>query len=177
VEVALGLLGKVLVREDGEGLAAVRITEVEAYLGEEDPACHTFRGRRSERVRTMWGEAGHAYVYLIYGIHHCLNVVTVGPGVPQAVLVRGAVPVAGSAAIRRRRGGRLDLAGPGKLCQGLAITRELDGADLTRTESGLWIVADGVEVPGDEVTRTPRIGVDYAGEAARWPLRFVWRPR
>ena len=165
-----------LVRRLGGELLAVRITEVEAYLGTGDPACHTYGGRWTQRVATMWGEAGHAYVYLIYGLHHCLNVVTVGPGTPEAVLVRGGVPVLGEATIRRLRGGRPDLDGPGKLCQGLAISREDDGADLTRPEGGLWIADGGAAVPEGEVERLPRVGVDYAGEAASWPLRFRWRP-
>ncbi len=176
--VALDLLGKLLVRATPEGTVTVRLTEVEAYLGTDDPACHTFGGRRTPRVETMWGEAGHAYVYLVYGMHHCLNVVTVGPGTPQAVLVRAAVPVTGEQLIRTRRrrpdpASRL-LDGPGKLCQGLGITRRDDGADLCETRSGLWITDDGVRPTSEAVRRLPRIGVDYAGEAARWLLRFRW---
>ncbi len=176
VEVARELLGRLLLRRTPEGLAALRLTEVEAYLGVEDAACHTFGGRRTERTATMWGEAGHAYVYLIYGMHHCLNVVTVGDGHPEAVLVRGGVAVAGEELMLRRRGGRRrSLAdGPGKLCQALAITRDDDGVDLCAPASGLWLVDDGLRVPEEEVHRGPRVGVDYAGEAAAWPLRFVW---
>ena len=176
VDVARDLLGKVLVRETAEGLAAVRITEVEAYLGVDDPACHTFGGRRTPRVETMWGEAGFAYVYLVYGLYHCLNVVTVGPGVPEAVLIRGGVPLAGHDLVRERRGGRgaperwLD--GPGKLCQGLAVTVADDGADLCAAQSGLWIGDDGLRIPDEQVHRNSRVGVEYAGDAASWPLRF-----
>ena len=83
VEVSRDLLGLLLVRRAPAGLVAVRINEVEAYLGPTDRACHTWNGRRTERVRSMWGEAGRAYVYLIYGLHHCLNVVTVGSGAGQ----------------------------------------------------------------------------------------------
>jgi len=178
VDVARDLVGKLLVRVTPEGVAVVRLTEVEAYLGVDDPACHTFGGRRTARVETMWGEAGHAYVYMVYGMHHCLNVVTVGPGTPQAVLVRAAVPVTGESLIRGRRG-RPDsvvrlLDGPGRLCQGLSITRADDGADLCIQDSGLWIADDGVRVPEEAVGLLPRVGVDYAGEAASWPLRFRW---
>jgi DNA-3-methyladenine glycosylase len=176
-EVALGLLGKVLVRWDSAGIVRVRLTEVEAYLGVEDPACHTFEGRRTARTETMWGEAGFAYVYLIYGIHHCLNVVTVGPGVPQAVLVRGGVVEQGAKLVRQRRGKQIaDRAltdGPGKLCQALGVTRVDDGLDLTRSGSGLTICDDGTRIDTARVRRIPRVGVEYAGEAAAWPLRFL----
>ena len=175
----MDLLGKLLLRDGPDGAVAVRLTEVEAYLGVDDPACHTFGGRRTRRVEVMWGEAGRAYVYMVYGMHHCLNVVTVGPGTPQAVLIRAAVPVAGEARIRarRKRPDRADrlLDGPGKLCQGVAIGLGENGADLCDRASGLWLADDGVSVSPDEVARLPRVGVDYAGEAASWPLRFRWR--
>lgn len=176
VDVARDLLGKVLVRETAEGVTAVRITEVEAYLGVNDPACHTFGGRRTPRVETMWREAGFAYVYLVYGLHHCLNVVTVGPGVPEAVLLRGGVPLVGRDLVRKRREARgaperwLD--GPGKLCQGLAVTVADNGADLCAAHGGLWIGDDGLRIPDVQLYRGPRVGVDYAGDAASWPLRF-----
>ncbi len=175
-EVGRDLLGKILVRRTEEGLVAVRISEVEAYLGVGDPACHTHGGRRTPRVEVMWGEAGFAYVYLVYGLHHCLNVVTVGPGVPEAVLIRGGTVLAGHDLVRRRRrakgppGSWLD--GPGKLCQGLGVTVADNGTDLCGSGGGLWIGDDGVRVPDDRVLRGPRVGVAYAGEAAAWPLRF-----
>ncbi len=175
--VARDLLGKVLVREGEDGAVAVRLAEVEAYLGVDDPACHTFGGRRTPRTETMWGEARHAYVYLVYGMHHCLNVVTVGPGRPEAVLIRGGVAVAGLGLIRRRRGmtvARRSLTdGPGKLCQALALTREDDGVDLCDPSSTLRICDDGFRVEEGCVQRTPRVGVAYAGEAASWPLRLT----
>lgn len=156
---------------------AVRLTEVEAYLGPEDPACHTAGGRRTPRVRSMWGQAGLAYVYLIYGIHNCLNVVTVGDEAGEAVLLRGGVVVAGEALARRRRGrgpSRKDLVnGPGKLCHALAVDRSLDGCDLCDAGSALWLFDDGCSVGDAQIERTPRIGVDSAGEAAEWPFRFV----
>ena len=172
----MDLLGKVLVRRDSGGIVRVRLTEVEAYLGVEDPACHTYRGRRTARTETMWGEAGFSYVYLVYGIHHCLNVVTVGPGDPQAVLVRCAVVEEGTDLVRRRRGRRVARRaltdGPGKLCQALGVTRIDDGVDLTARDSGLTICDDGVRIDRARVRRLPRVGVEYAGEAAAWPLRF-----
>jgi DNA-3-methyladenine glycosylase len=181
VDVAVDLLGKLLVRRTDEGVVSVRLTEVEAYLGEDDPACHTIRGRRTPRVEAMWGEAGYAYVYLIYGLHHCLNVVTVGRGSPEAILVRGAVPVSGLALMRERRGmavpDRHLLDGPGKLCQALAVDRQEDGVDLCSQTGGMWLAEDGTEIREREIRRGPRVGVDSAGEAAGWLLRWQWTAR
>jgi DNA-3-methyladenine glycosylase len=174
--VARELLGKLLIRTHADGTVALRLTEVEAYLGTEDPACHTYGGRRSPRTETMWGEAGFAYVYLVYGLHSCLNVVTVGPGRPEAVLIRGGSVEEGLDLVRARRGPRVAehslTDGPGKLCQGLAINRSDDGIDLCSRGSALQICNDGFEVLKDRVQGSPRVGVDYAGEAASWPLRF-----
>lgn len=177
VDVARGLLGMLLVRRNREGTVAVRLVEVEAYLGPEDPACHTFGDRRTPRVATMWGDAGHAYVYLIYGVHHCLNVVTVGGGAGEAVLVRGGAVVHGRELVRRRRGStaaeRSLADGPGKLCQALAISRGDDGRDLCNPRSGLWLCDDGLRPAPGSIRSTPRVGVGYAGVAAEWPLRFT----
>ncbi len=175
--VARDLLGKLLVRTTADGVVAVRVTEVEAYLGPGDTACHTSGGRRTPRVASMWGEAGHAYVYLIYGVHHCLNVVTVGPGVGEAVLVRAGILVHGSELARGRRGSQVPESalsdGPGKLCQALAITRRDDGCDLGDPGSGLVVRDDGRVVSEAMVARAPRVGVAYAGPAAGWPLRYL----
>jgi DNA-3-methyladenine glycosylase len=175
--VARELLGKLLVREDPQGTVAVRLTEVEAYLGVDDAACHTFGGRRTARTETMWGEAGHAYVYLVYGLHSCLNVVTVGRGRPEAVLIRGGMVEHGLELARARRGAgvreRALADGPGKLCQALAVSRADDSADLCDRASGLVIRDDGLRVGERSVRRLPRVGVAYAGAAAAWPLRFV----
>lgn len=171
---ARDLLGKLLIRVSPEGGAALRLVEVEAYLGVEDPAAHTYGGRRTRRNETMWGEAGHLYVYFVYGMHHCCNVVTRGPDTPEAVLLRGGAATYGHELLSGRRGGRTgaDLAnGPGKLCAALAIGRELDGSDLTE-QGEAWIADDGFRPRPDHVVSGPRIGVAYAGEAADWPLRF-----
>jgi len=178
--VARELLGKLLVRTHAEGDVVLRLTEVESYLGINDPACHTYGGRRTPRTETMWGEAGRAYVYLVYGLHSCLNVVTVGPGRPEAVLIRGGVVEEGLELAQARRGprvGELSLTdGPGKLCQALAISRTDDGEDLCAPDSALRICDDGLEVRENQVQRLPRVGVDYAGEAASWPLRLAYIP-
>jgi len=175
--VARDLLGKLVVRTHPDGETVVRLTEVEAYLGVDDPACHTFGGRRTRRTETMWGEAGHAYVYLVYGLHHCLNVVTVGPGSPEAVLLRGAEVVRGLDLVRTRRGSNVRdgslTDGPGKLCRALAVGRGDDGANLCAPDSSLRIHDDGFRAEESLVRRLPRVGVDYAGEAASWPLRLV----
>jgi DNA-3-methyladenine glycosylase len=175
--VARELLGKLLMRSHSAGNVVLRLNEVEAYLGIDDPACHTFGGRRTPRTDTMWGEAGHAYVYLVYGLHSCLNVVTVGPGRPEAVLIRGGVVQEGREIARARRGSRVREGsltdGPGKLCQALGITTADNGIDLCNPDSAIKICDDGTEVPEDQVLRTPRVGVDYAGVAASWPLRLV----
>jgi DNA-3-methyladenine glycosylase len=176
-EVARDLLGKLAVRNHPDGDVVVRLTEVEAYLGVDDPACHTFGGRRTPRTETMWGEAGHAYVYLVYGLHHCLNVVTVGPGEPEAVLIRGAEVVQGLELVRMRRGSDVRdnslTDGPGKLCRALAIDLRDDGSNLSELDSSIRIHDDGYRAAEESVRRLPRVGVDYAGEAASWPLRLV----
>ena len=173
--VARDVLGKLLVHRSPSGLVALRVAETEAYVGPDDRAAHTWRGRRTARVRSMWGPPGHAYVYLIYGLHWCLNLVTGAESGGEAVLVRGGSVVAGHALVRDRRGGNVaprDLTnGPGKVCQALAVNREHDGVDLCGPRARLFLADDGTEP--HHIRATPRIGVGYAGEAAAWPLRFV----
>ncbi len=177
-EVARDLLGRCLVREvEGERLV-VRLVETEAYLGGPDRASHAWGGRRTARNESLYLAGGHAYVYFIYGMHWCLNAVTGEADVGSAVLLRAGEPVEGEARMAARR--RLprppragDVAGgPGKLCQALAIDRALDGAPLDRPP---LFIAPGEPVADAAVAAGPRIGVDYAGEAAAWPLRFALR--
>jgi DNA-3-methyladenine glycosylase len=175
LRVARALLGKVLVHETREGRTAGRIVEVEAYRGPRDRAAHSAGGRRTARNETMWGPAGHAYVYFIYGMHHCVNVVTQGPGVPEAVLLRALEPLEGIDLMRARRGlasgpeWRL-CRGPGSLCQALGVTRADDGADLV---AGPLRILDAPLVRGALVARTTRIGVAYAGPDALKRWRFL----
>ncbi|HLK10970.1 MAG TPA: DNA-3-methyladenine glycosylase [Candidatus Binatia bacterium] len=177
LRVARALLGKILVHDTPDGRLAGRIVEVEAYRGPTDRAAHTYGGHRSPRNESMWGEAGHAYVYFVYGMHHCLNVVCRPPGAPEAVLLRALEPLEGLDGMRRRRGladapaWRL-CRGPGALCQALGITRALDGADLVR---GPLSILDAPPVPAARVARTPRIGVAYAGPHAARLWRFLER--
>jgi DNA-3-methyladenine glycosylase len=147
---------------------AGRIVETEAYLAEGDPASHSFRGQTT-RNRSMFARPGTAYVYLIYGMHHCLNVVSAAEGRGEAVLVRAVEPLEGLEVMRARRGGVRDrdlCRGPGRLAQAFGLTREHDGLDLCRGELGLWS-GRGEAL---EVRATPRVGIRLAAEL---PLRFV----
>ena len=157
--VARELLGKVLVRQlDGRQLTG-RLIEVEAYCGPEDLAAHSARGL-TPRTRVMYGPPGHAYVYFIYGMHHCLNFVTRPEGSPQAVLVRALEPGPGV--------GRAS--GPGLVCRALAIDRTLNGRPLVPPD--LYVADDGLRVDPAAVVTGPRVGVAYAGEWADRPWRF-----
>lgn len=160
--VARELLGAWLVRRVGARLYAARLTEVEAYLGVDDPACHSCGGRRTARVEPMYRSGGHLYVFLVYGMHCCANVVTREAGVPQAVLLRAAQSESVDVAATL-------LAGPAKLCLALAIDRRHSGLDLLG-DGRLGLYPD--PVPARRIVASPRIGVAYAGEAAAWPLRF-----
>ena len=167
-ELARELVGRVLVRRQPEGTLVGRIVETEAYLAEGDPASHSHRGP-TPRNRSMFGRPGTAYVYLIYGMHHCLNVVSAEAGRGEAVLIRALEPLEGLEAMRRRRGGVRDrdlCRGPGRLAQALGLTREHDGVDLCRGDLGIW--SGGEERP--ELRATPRIGIRQAAEL---PLRFL----
>ena len=175
---ARALLGRILVHETAEGVAAGRIVEVEAYRGPGDRAAHSYGGHRSARNEVMYGPPGHAYVYFIYGMHYCLNVVTQPSGVPEAILIRALEPVAGETLMRRRRGLTGDTPawrlcrGPGALCRALAVDRAQNGDDLRR---GTLRVLDAAPVPAARVARTARIGVAYAGAHATRPWRFLVR--
>jgi DNA-3-methyladenine glycosylase len=161
-QVARELLGKTLVRRTPAGIIRCRIVETEAYVGAHDLACHGSKGR-TPRNATMFGPPGRAYVYLIYGIHDMLNVVTGRAGDPEAVLVRAAEPISGLTL-----DDRFPMRGPGKLCAALSISRADDGADLGR---GALRIAEGE--PPAVVTVTARIGIDYAGAWKDAPLRFL----
>lgn len=157
--VARELLGMLLVRHDTHTLRIGRITETEAYLGPHDKAAHTSKGLTA-RTRVMFGPPGYAYVYLIYGLHHCMNVVTGQDGQGSAVLLRALEPVEGLEGNTR---------GPGRLCKAMGIDLGLYGHDLC--SPGFHLERPPAETPFDIVAR-PRIGVDYAGEWAAKPLRF-----
>jgi DNA-3-methyladenine glycosylase len=170
LEVARELVGQVLVHELPEGIVAGRIVETEAYRGPEDRAAHSFGGRRTARTEAMFGPAGHAYVFFVYGMHWHFNVVAGRIGEPHAVLVRAVEPLEGVERMAARRGvapDRVELTnGPGKLCRAFGIDRSRYGADLC--SAPLYLVR-GERV---RVARSPRIGIDYAGAWARRPWRF-----
>jgi DNA-3-methyladenine glycosylase len=179
LRVARDLLGATLVRHrSGEETTVGMIVEVEAYCGSNDLAAHSARGRRTARNEVMYGPGGHAYVYFIYGMYYCLNVVTRGPEVAEAILIRAAAPLDGIAAMRARRGAdeRVPVdrlaRGPGVLCRAFAIDRADNGADLT--DSALTI-HEGRTIAARDVVRTPRIGIDYAGAWVSKPWRFLVR--
>jgi DNA-3-methyladenine glycosylase len=160
--VARELLGMLLARRVGGILRVGRIVETEAYLGPHDRAAHSARGR-TPRTEVMFGPPGHAYVYLIYGIHHCLNVVTEAEGHGSAVLLRALEPV------RDLEG---NTKGPGLLCRALGIDRRLNGHDLRGDD---LFIAEPEPREAPEIVARPRIGVGYAGEWAEKPLRFIIR--
>ena len=181
VTVARELLGKHLVRVTETGALLVgRITETEAYVGRMDKACHAYGYKRTGRTETLFAPPGTAYIYLIYGMYHCLNFVTEPEGEPCAVLIRGLTAVENGDIIAKNRFDRKMeemtpyqrknfLNGPGKVCRGLALTRAQNGVDLTRRESGLYVC--GGPAPA-HIRVGKRIGIDYAQEAVDFPWRF-----
>jgi DNA-3-methyladenine glycosylase len=170
--VARDLLGRHLVRALGSERLVLRIVETEAYAGAQDAASHA-RGGQTPRNRVMFGPPGVSYVYLIYGLHHCLNLVCGPAGEAAAVLLRAGEPLDGLERMARLRAGRprRDWArGPGRLCAALALDRRHDGLALPHPE--LWLEA-GHPLAAAARRQGPRVGVDYAGAAATWPWRFV----
>jgi len=162
IEVAQELLGKFLVHQSRGVERIGRIVEVEAYLGPHDRAAHSARGL-TERTKVMFGPPGHAYVYLIYGMHHCMNVVTERAGHASAVLLRAIEPV-------KNVTGRT--CGPGLLCRAMAIDRRLNAHDLISDD---FHIAAPAGAGSFSLVKRPRIGVDYAGHWARRHLRFYIR--
>jgi DNA-3-methyladenine glycosylase len=174
--VARELLGKVVVRQHSGALLSARIVEVEAYLGEQDPAAHSAAGNTA-RTAVLFGPPGHAYVYFIYGNHYCLNVSCEPEGQAGSVLVRALEPLSGVEEMAKARGIEIhspkDLlrltSGPGRLAQAFSITRVRDnGCDLTSGDSTLWIGEDGYRARG--IRLTPRIGITKAAEKV---LRYL----
>ncbi|MEP7158793.1 MAG: DNA-3-methyladenine glycosylase [Chloroflexota bacterium] len=175
-DVARELLGVRLLRTTADGVCGGPIVETEAYGGPEDLASHA-RAGRTRRTTPMFGEVGHAYVYLVYGMHECLNVVAYSGREAGAVLIRAISVDVGVEQARRRRGRPTDpdwklCSGPARLCHGLAVDRSLDGHDLTLGE-GLWLAEAPSGESGSEVAVGRRIGVDYAGPGhVERPWRF-----
>ncbi len=191
VEIARALLGKYLVRQIDAETLVCRITETEAYVGRCDRACHAFGYRKTNRNAVMFGPPGHAYIYFIYGMHHCLNFVTEPEGEPSAVLLRGAEPIYGADSMCKAR---FDLDccqkmssyqrknfmnGPGKVCKALCLSTEQNATDLTGSELFLCDSPEDIGLSCPAIERReiiccgPRIGVDYAGEDKDLPWRFL----
>ncbi len=174
VSLGQSLLGKVIVTVQKGVRTAGMIVETEAYQGVQDKASHAFNHRRTKRTETMYQQGGVAYVYLCYGIHHLLNVVTAPADCPHAVLIRAIEPLEGVAVMLARRqmvklAPRLT-AGPGALTQALAITTALDGSLLTSKH--LWLEDRKIQVSKKEIIASPRVGIDYAEEHRDLPWRF-----
>lgn len=175
VKISRELLGKYLfTRINGKTTAAI-ITETEAYAGVTDKASHAYNNRRTRRTEVMFGEGGMAYVYLCYGIHHLFNIVTNKKNVPHAVLIRAVKPIEGIDVILKRRGHshlhpRIS-AGPGTVSQAMGIHTSQSGTSLTGNK--IWLEDKGIIIKSKDILITPRIGVDYAGEDAKLPYRFL----
>jgi len=176
LEVAPALLGARLVRRLNGVIVSGIISEVEAYRGEEDLACHA-RAGRTPRTAVMYGPPGHAYVYFTYGMHWMLNVVCMPAGEPAAVLLRAIRPESGLDLIAARRAGVAPAHwcdGPAKLCRALEIDGAFNGCDLTDPRGGLWIEA-GMNPPAESIQASARIGIDNVPEP--WknkPWRFTF---
>mgnify|MGYP001602773756 CR=1 FL=1 len=157
LNIAQELLGKFLVRKMGRGEISGMITEVEAYVGPHDKASHASRGK-TKRTKVMFGKPGHWYLYLIYGMHYCLNIVTEEENYPAAVLIRSVDGVEG----------------PGRVCRHFRIDKRLNEKPASK-ETGLWIENRGVKVDRRKIKRGKRIGVDYAGKWKNKPWRFYFK--
>lgn len=167
------LLGKYLMTCFDGNLTGGIIIETEAYRGPEDRASHAYGNRRTKRNEVMFHQGGIIYVYLCYGIHSLLNIVTCGEDTPHAVLIRAIKPTDGIAIMQqRRRHRRLSLlaAGPGTLTQALGITLQHNGLSLQSQQ--IWIEDRGMQIDPTQIAASPRVGIDYAGEDARLPWRF-----
>ncbi len=155
-----------LIKETSQGTIHAKIVDVEAYIGPKDKACHASKGR-TKRTEIMFGPAGYTYVYLIYGMYHCLNIVTDREEFPAAILIRGIEVLETSATLPQPS--RID--GPGRVCRFLEIDRSHNGLDTTRG-TVIWVEESGITVPSTRIQKCPRIGIDYAGEWANKLWRF-----
>lgn len=171
LEVAPDLLGLTLVHKTKEGICKGKIVEVEAYMGTKDKAAHSYSGKPTNRTKTMFGPSGHAYVYLIYGMHYCMNVVANEIDTPEAVLIRALEPIEGLDIMTERRKGKVLkqlCSGPGKLCEAMAIDKFNNGMDLTGSQ---LYIEQSQEDEGFQIEKSKRINIDYAKEARD----FLWR--
>ena len=181
--VARELIGKRLVHRSEGGLTVGEIVETEAYIGPFDPASHAYQGRRTARTEVQFGPAGHAYIYSVFGTNYCFDITTGPLGRPEVVLIRALRPLYGIEIMAKRRGIMLDTTsrsverpirnlcnGPGKLCQAMGITKELYGIDVCGDI--LYLEEGDRKIRPSDIAVTPRVGIDYAGEAKNYPWRF-----
>lgn len=175
LQISKDLLGKLLITKMNGKTTSGRIVETEAYAGITDKASHAWNGRRTNRTETMYAKGGTAYVYLCYGIHHLFNVVTNKIDIPHAILIRAVEPVKGVDIMLHRTGKvKADFSltrGPGNVSKALGIFTQHSGASLLGNE--LYIANDDFKIAKNTIIATPRIGVDYAGEDAKLPYRFI----
>lgn len=174
IDVARGLLGQVLVHvlPDGRRLSG-RIVETEAYLGPEDPAAHSYGGKPTPRTQVMYGEAGHSYIYFIYGMYFCLNVITREIGTPEGVLLRALEPLEGLEHMRAKRPHLKDFElanGPGKLCLALELTRAQNDLDVVKSRT--LYITEPEHPTAFTISEGPRVGIGNEHDAVHWPLRF-----
>lgn len=177
VSIAKELIGKLLITKFNGFRCVGRIVEAEAYLGATDMASHARNGLRSTRTEIMYGRAGHAYIYLCYGIHQMFNIVTNKKGEPHAILIRSVEPLKGIEIMLKRTGKSWPdfslTKGPGNLAKAFGLNTRNTGTDLLKNE--IFIADDGFVINSNEIIATPRIGVDYAGADAILPYRFLLR--
>jgi len=179
VSLAKDLIGKYIRSATNNSYCMAMITETEAYRAPEDRASHAFGNRRTARTEVMFGNGGHAYIYLNYGLHHLFNVVTGPPGTAHAILIRAVIPVEnGELMVQRRkesgfRGKERDLFnGPGKLSFAMGISTAQNGADLCNPLSPIVLLDGALRIPEEQIMAGPRIGIEYAKEWAEMPWRF-----
>jgi DNA-3-methyladenine glycosylase len=173
LDVARDLLGKYLVHHTTDGKTVGKIVEVEAYVGVNDAACHAYNGKNTKRTKIMFGQGGHAYIYLIYGVYYCMNIVTNQEHYPEAVLIRALEPIDGLDIMQKRRktDNKLNLcSGPGKMCNAMGISKSQNEMDLC---GETMYLLSGEVVPSEDIIATPRINIDYAEEAREYPWRFI----
>ncbi|MCI8428572.1 MAG: DNA-3-methyladenine glycosylase [Lachnospira sp.] len=171
--IAEEILGKTLVHVTKEGVTKGKIVEVEAYMGPKDKAAHSYKGVRSGRTKIQYGEGGYAYIYLIYGMYICMNVVTNLKDVPEVLLIRALEPVEGIELMKKRRKNtsiKNLCNGPGKLSQAMGITKDSYGEDLC---GDTLYLEDATRIKPEEIVKTKRINIDYAEEAKDYLWRFL----
>ncbi len=172
--VARELLGTYLVHASEEGKTVGKIVEVEAYIGPDDAASHAYKGLNSKRTKVQFGPGGYAYIYLIYGMYHCFNVVTNLPNHPEVVLIRALEPVMGLKLIKKRKGTNKLASlcnGPGKLCKSMGIRKEHYGTDLCGDR--IYISRNIKSEEAFDIEETKRININYAGKDKDLPWRFI----